>query len=89
MSAPSIILLADIEVEGIKYLDKNVIIMLSQLEVGERVKVPGEKITNAIRKLWDQGLFDNISITATKFEAGKVYLKIYLQERPRLEQIFI
>jgi len=79
-------LIGDIEVEGIKYLDKNVIIMLSQLEVGERVKIPGEKITKAIRKLWDQGLFDNISITATKFEAGKVYLKIYLQERPRLSK---
>ncbi|MCB2207802.1 MAG: BamA/TamA family outer membrane protein [Bacteroidetes bacterium] len=79
-------LIGDIEVEGIKYLDKNVIIMLSQLEVGDRVKIPGEKITKAIRKLWDQGLFDNISITATKFEAGKVYLKIYLQERPRLSK---
>lgn len=79
-------LIGDIEVEGIKYLDKNVIIMLSQLEVGERVKIPGEKITKAIRKLWDQGLFDNISITATKFEAGKVYLKIYLKERPRLSK---
>jgi len=79
-------LIGDIEVEGIKYLDKNVIIMLSQLEVGERVKIPGETITKAIHKLWDQGLFDNISITATKFEAGKVYLKIYLQERPRLSK---
>ena len=78
--------LGGIEVEGIKYLDKNVIIMLSQLEVGERLKVPGEKITSAIRKLWDQGLFDNIGITATKIEAGKIYLKIYLQERPRLSK---
>ena len=79
-------IIGGIEVEGIKYLDKNVIVMLSQIEVGERVQVPGEKISKAIRKLWDQGLFDNIIITATKFEAGKVYLKIYLQERPRLSK---
>jgi outer membrane protein insertion porin family len=79
-------IIGGIEVEGIKYLDKNVIIMLSQLEVGERVKVPGEEITNAIRKLWDQGLFDNISISITKIDAGKVYLKFYLKERPRLSK---
>jgi len=79
-------ILGGIEVEGIKYLDKNVIIMLSQLEVGKRVKVPGEQITSAIRKLWDQGLFDNIGITATKIESGKIYLKISLQERPRLSK---
>jgi len=79
-------ILGGIEIEGIKYLDKNVIIMLSQLEVGKRVKVPGEQITSAIRKLWDQGLFDNIGITATKIESGKIYLKISLQERPRLSK---
>ncbi len=75
-----------IEVEGVKYFDKNVIIMLSQLEVGERIKVPGEAITSAIRKLWSQGLFDNIKITASKIEGGKIYLKLYVQERPRLSK---
>ncbi len=75
-----------IEVEGVKYFDKNVIIMLSQLEVGQRVKIPGEAITSAIRKLWNQGLFDNIKITASKIEAGKIYLKFYVQERPRLSK---
>ncbi len=75
-----------IEVEGLKYFDKNVVIMLSQLEVGKRIKVPGEDITGAIRKLWSQGLFDNIKITASKIEGGKIYLKIYVQERPRLSK---
>ncbi len=75
-----------IEVVGVKYFDKNVIIMLSQLEVGERIKVPGEAITSAIRKLWSQGLFDNIKITASKIEGGKIYLKLYVQERPRLSK---
>jgi outer membrane protein insertion porin family len=78
--------IAGIDVEGIKYFDKNVIIMLSQLELGKRVKVPGDEITQAIRKLWAQGLFDDIKISATKIEGNKIYLKIYVQERPRLSK---
>ncbi len=36
-----------ITVEGIKYLDNNVLIMLSGLTVGEKVRVPGDNITDA------------------------------------------
>ena len=75
-----------IEVEGIEYLDKNLIIMLSDLEIGERIKVPGDDITGAIRRLWDQGLFDNISIVASDLKANKIFLKIILKERPRLSK---
>ena len=45
---------------GLKYLDQNVLTMLSGLSVGDRVKVPGEKITSAVRKLWEQGFFEDI-----------------------------
>lgn len=75
-----------VEVAGVEYLDKNVILMLSELDVGSRVKIPGDRITAAIRKLWDQGLFDNISITATKIEGNNIFLKLNLHERPRLSK---
>jgi outer membrane protein insertion porin family len=71
---PSEYVIAAVEVEGVEYLDKNVIIMLSELEVGARINVPGDQITSAIRKLWDQGLFDNISVVATKIQANKIFL---------------
>jgi len=75
-----------VEVGGVEYLDKNVIVMLSELDVGARIKIPGDKITTAIRKLWDQGLFDNISITATKIQGNNIFLKLNLHERPRLSK---
>ena len=75
--APTDYIIGDIEVEGVEYLDENVIIMLSNLEVGEKIKVPGDAITGAIRRLWDQGLFDNISIVASDIKANKIFLKIY------------
>ncbi len=84
--APTDYIIGDIGVEGVEYLDKNVIIMLSNLEVGKRIKVPGDDITAAIRRLWEQGLFDDISIVATDIIGNKIYLKIILHERPRLSK---
>ncbi|MEN8223835.1 MAG: POTRA domain-containing protein [Bacteroidota bacterium] len=73
-----------ITVSGVEYLDQNVLIMLSGLKIGSRVEVPGEEITNAIKKLWDQGLFEDISIKATSIQGDMIFLDIYLLERPRL-----
>ena len=85
-SHPKEYTLGGITVSGVKYLDKNVILMLSDLEVGKKIKVPGDDITTAIRNLWDQGLFDNITITATKIEGNTIFLDIFLKERPRLNK---
>jgi len=75
-----------ITVSGIQYLDQKVLVLLSGLKVGETVKVPGQEVTDAIKKLWDQGLFENIVITATKIQGDVIFLNIHLQERPRLSK---
>lgn len=75
-----------ITVTGAKYVDPSVIIMLSGLQVGTTVKVPGDKITKAVKKLWDQGLFEDIQITSTQKIGGKIFLNIALTERPRISK---
>jgi len=75
-----------ISVSGVQYLDKNVLVMLSGINVGETINVPGEKISKAIEKLWEQGLFENVRIVATKVEGNNIFLEIQLQERPRLSK---
>ncbi|GET31777.1 outer membrane protein assembly factor [Prolixibacter bellariivorans] len=76
-----------IEISGIRFLDKEVLKKLSGLQVGDEVSVPGDKITAAIKKYWRQGLFSDVKITATKIVGNKIWLNIYLQERPRLSQV--
>lgn len=83
---PSEYVIGGVEVAGVEFLDKNVIIMLSELDIGAKVRIPGDEITTAIRKLWDQGLFDNISITASKIQGNTIFLKLNLRERPRLSK---
>ncbi|HBF87806.1 MAG TPA: outer membrane protein assembly factor BamA [Bacteroidales bacterium] len=75
-----------ISVSGIKYLDHNVVIGLSGLSVGDKINVPGEEITEAIKKLWEQKLFSDIQIQATKIVESTIFLDIYLQEKPRLSK---
>jgi outer membrane protein insertion porin family len=83
-SSPKKYEIGGITVSGIEYLDQNVLIMLSGLKIGSRVEIPGEEITTAIKKLWEQGLFEDIRISATKIQGDVIFLDIYLLERPRL-----
>ena len=85
-SAPKQYEVGGITVSGTRYLDKKVLVLLSGLSVGETIQVPGEAITEAIHKLWDQGLFSDIGISATKIVDGKIFLELKLEERPRLSK---
>lgn len=85
-AAPKQYIIGGISVTGIQYLDQNVIVMLSGLQVADRIEVPGEKIRTAIDKLWNQGLFEDISITSTKISNDLIFLNIDLKERPRLSK---
>ena len=78
--------IAGITVEGIQNLDKNAIITLSGLNVGKKIMVPGEDLSKAITKLWDQNLFADIRIDASKVMGSNVFLEIHLEELPKLSK---
>ena len=85
-AAPHTYTIGGITISGVQFLDNNVLIMLSELKVGQQIQVPGEQISKAIQKLWDQGLFDNIRITASKIDGDNIYLNINLVERSRVSK---
>ncbi len=76
--------LAPIQIEGADYTDKNVISLLSGLIAGEEIAVPGDKISEAIKKLWKQGLFEDVQIIQNKIIGNDIFLNIKVTERPRL-----
>jgi len=73
-----------INVEGTEFLDKNALVSLSGLSIGDKIKIPSDDITSAIKRLWKQGIIGDITIYAKKSTSGKVILTIKLTERPRL-----
>jgi len=77
-----------ITVSGIKYLNKQALIQISGLKIGQKIKVPGDEITRSIEKLWKQGLFSDVSIGITDISADdKVFLDIKLEERPKINKV--
>lgn len=86
---PKEYIIKEINVTGIKYLDKNILVNLSGLAVGTTIYIPGDEITNAIQRLWDQGLFSDVKIYAKEYDRDSVVLEYYLQERLRLSELEI
>ncbi|MBN2237079.1 MAG: BamA/TamA family outer membrane protein [Bacteroidales bacterium] len=78
-----------IEVSGIEFLDENALIIISGLNIGKTINIPGDDISMAIRKLWKQGLFEDISISVIAIRDDNVSLRITLKERPRLSSYTI
>jgi outer membrane protein insertion porin family len=79
--------IADIKVTGVENLDPKILVNLSGLRVGQVIPVPGDEVTQAIKRYWKHGLFSNVKIIADKIENGKIWLEIRLTERPRLSEI--
>ena len=75
-----------IVVEGAKYVDASMLSMIAGLRVGETISIPGDEISNGIRKIWEQGLFEDVAINATDIVGGKVFLQIVIKERPRVSK---
>ncbi len=73
-----------IEVTGLSVLDKNAMVSLTGFKVGDKIKIPGDAISNAIRSLWKHGLVGDVTIKVDKIEGENVFLNITLSERPRL-----
>ena len=71
-------------ITGTKYLDENVLISISGLSVGDSLEIPSEKIADAIKNLWKQGLFSDVQILMNRVVGNTVFIEIQLQERPRL-----
>ena len=76
--------IAEISVEGAKALQIPPIIRTTGLYVGQVISVPGPEITAAIEKLWEQGMFADAKILASKIEGDQIYLTIVIKERARL-----
>ncbi len=79
--------IAAITVSGATNYEDFVLIGFSGLSVGDLINVPGDAITNAVKRFWKQGLFSDVKILATKIKDGKVWLNIALKERPRVSEI--
>ena len=78
-----------IKVTGNKFFDENLLISISNLNVGDEVTIPGgDAFSKAIMKLWDQKYFSDVEIYITKLVDKEIEVEIAVTERPRLSNFF-
>lgn len=72
--------------EGAENFDTRVVQLVAGLQVGDKIKLPGDKVSAAVENLWKQGMFEDVQIRVTRIQGSIVFLKIVLKERPRLDK---
>lgn len=79
--------IAGISVKGNENYEEDVLIGLSGLSIGQQIKVPGDDVTDALKRYWRQGLFSDVRIVATKIVGSQIWLEILLKPRPQISAI--
>ncbi len=85
-SAPKTYEIGGITVEGADNLDEGAIRLLSGLNVGDKIDIPGEETSEALKKLWKQDLFSDVQLLSQRIEGKKIFLVIKITERSRLSR---
>ncbi|MDA3843986.1 MAG: outer membrane protein assembly factor BamA [Candidatus Kapabacteria bacterium] len=79
---------AGISVDGNKYADESTIIALTGLRIGSELTIPGEnKLQTALKNLWKRKQFSDVDISVEKITPMGIFLKVSVEEFPRLEEI--
>jgi outer membrane protein insertion porin family len=81
--------IVSINVKGNKLYDAKTIVNYSGLHENQEISVPSDETRDAIKKLWNLGLFSNIELYVEKKFGKEVYLVILVQELPRIERVEI
>lgn len=79
--------IAGIRVSGLPNADDYSIISSCGLQTGDRVEVPGDAITRAVKRFYRQGIYSRVQIKAEKIVGDKVWLEICLQQLPRMSEM--
>lgn len=81
--------LAGIQVEGLKKYQKQAFILSSGLSIGSEIKLPGDRLSSAIKKLYRTNSFGDVAVFVDKVESDDAYLQFVVEELPKINQVTI
>jgi outer membrane protein insertion porin family len=79
--------IADIKVTGAPNYDDFLILGYTGLKVGDRVEIPGNDITSAVKRLMRQQLFSQARVKVVKTYGDKAWLELELRAQPRISEV--
>ena len=77
-------ILGGISIKGNDRFSEQSIKAYAGLTVGEEIKIPGDELSSAIKKLWKSDLFSNVDVYAAKIDGKTIYLEFEVKELSKL-----
>ncbi len=81
--------LGGISVTGLQKFSEQAVKVFSGLKVGQKIRLPGDKLTSAIKKLYGQKQFSNVDVYITKIDGNVVYIEFDVTELPQLNKVTV
>lgn len=79
--------IAGIEITGApNYEDEN-ILSFAGIKVGDRLTLPGDEITNVVKRLMRQALFSQVQVELVKTYGDQAWIRLNLRTQPRISQV--
>ena len=82
-------ILGGITVTGLKKFSEETVRVFTGLRNGQLIKLPGDKLTSAIKKLYESKQFSNVDVYLAKLDNNTVYLQFDVLELPLLNSVKI
>ena len=79
----------NITVTGAQNFNEQTVIAFTGLKKGDRIYIPGEKLSSVTKKLWEQNLFSDIAFYVTNIMDDQADLELYIVELPKLGTITV
>ena len=79
--------LGGISVTGLQKFSEEAVKVFSGLKVGQEIRLPGDKLTSAIKKLYEQKQFSQVDVYISKIDGNVVYLEFDVTELPQLNNL--
>lgn len=77
-----------ISVKGNQKFSEAAILVYTGLIVGQKIKLPGDKLTSAIKKLWSSDLFSNVDVYINGLdEKGVANIEFVVKELPKASSV--
>ena len=82
-------ILGGISVIGLQKFTESTVKVFTGLKIGQPLKLPGDKLTSAIKKLYESKQFSTVDVYLLRVDGNTIYLEFDVKELPQLNEISI
>ena len=81
--------LGELSVSGVQQFSEQSVKVYSGLKTGQEINIPGDKLSSAIKKLYETKRFSAVDVYLNKIDGNTAYLEIQVSELPQLKNVSI